>query len=205
MITCKVLGIHKNSWNIRLYVIKWLSLVFTNGPGDLGSDSKIVLDASLFNTQHYKVRNKGKENNPGKGVAPSPTPLCSSFWKVTFGSPLTTINLLDIYIYIYIYIYMSSWSIVACLNLKMHIHPHPYMHTYLQPHTNEILMAFCLYFVEFSIFVCIFVEFSIFVCILLNFQFLSVFCWIFNFCLYFVAFLIFNFLSIFLTAWRMLL
>ena len=37
--------------------------VFTNGPGDLGSipsqvipeTQKIVLDASLFNTQHYKV------------------------------------------------------------------------------------------------------------------------------------------------------
>ena len=42
--------------------------VFTNGPGDPGSISgrvipktqKMVLDGSLLNTQHYKVRIKGK-------------------------------------------------------------------------------------------------------------------------------------------------
>ena len=42
--------------------------VFANGPGDLGSisrsshtkDFKMVLDDSLLNTQHYKVRIKGK-------------------------------------------------------------------------------------------------------------------------------------------------
>ena len=42
--------------------------VFSNGPGDLGSipgrvipkTLKMVLDASLLNTQHYKVRIKGK-------------------------------------------------------------------------------------------------------------------------------------------------
>ena len=41
---------------------------FQNGPGDLGSipgrvipkTQKMVLDASLFNTQYYKVRIKGK-------------------------------------------------------------------------------------------------------------------------------------------------
>ena len=38
--------------------------VFAHGPGDLGpshtKDSKMVLDAILLNTQHYKVRIKGK-------------------------------------------------------------------------------------------------------------------------------------------------
>ena len=42
--------------------------VFANGPGDLGlipgrvipKTQKMVLDASLLNTQHYKVRIKGK-------------------------------------------------------------------------------------------------------------------------------------------------
>ena len=42
--------------------------VFTNGPGDLGSipgrlipkTQKMILDASLLNTQHYKVRIKSK-------------------------------------------------------------------------------------------------------------------------------------------------
>ena len=41
---------------------------FANGPGDLGSipgrvipkTQKMVLDATLLNTQHYKVRIKGK-------------------------------------------------------------------------------------------------------------------------------------------------
>ena len=42
--------------------------VFANVPGDLGSipgwvipkTKKIVLDATMLNTQHYKVRMKGK-------------------------------------------------------------------------------------------------------------------------------------------------
>ena len=59
--------------------------VFTNGPGDPGSipgrvipkTLKMVLDATLLNTQHYKVRVKW--NNPGIGVAPSPTPRHRSY------------------------------------------------------------------------------------------------------------------------------
>ena len=46
-----------------------MNRVFANGPGDLSSISdrvipktqKMVLDAALLNTQHYKVRIKGKE------------------------------------------------------------------------------------------------------------------------------------------------
>ena len=45
-----------------------MSRVFTNGPADWGSipgwvipkTQKMVLDAALLNTQHYKVRIKGK-------------------------------------------------------------------------------------------------------------------------------------------------
>ena len=63
--------------------------VFSNGPGDLGSipgqvipkTQKMVLDASLLNTQHYKVRIKGKVEPSREGVAPSPTPWCSSYRK----------------------------------------------------------------------------------------------------------------------------
>ena len=62
---------------------------FANGLGDLGSipglvipyTEKMALDASLLNTQHYKVRIKGKWSNPGKGVAPSPTPRYRDYWK----------------------------------------------------------------------------------------------------------------------------
>ena len=63
--------------------------VFSNGLGDLGSipgrvipkTQKMVLDASLLNTQHYKVRIKGKVEQSREGVAPSPTPWCSSYRK----------------------------------------------------------------------------------------------------------------------------
>ena len=63
--------------------------VFANGPGDLGSipgrvipkTQKMVLDASLLNTQHYKVRIKGKVKQSREGVAPSPTHWCSSYRK----------------------------------------------------------------------------------------------------------------------------
>ena len=63
--------------------------VFANGPGDLGliparvipKTQKMVLDASLLNTQHYKVRIKGKVEQSREGVEPSPTPWCSSYRK----------------------------------------------------------------------------------------------------------------------------
>ena len=63
--------------------------VFANRPGDLGSipgrvipkTQKMVLDAPLLNIQHYKVRIKGKVEQSRKGVAPSPTPWCSSYRK----------------------------------------------------------------------------------------------------------------------------
>ena len=64
-----------------------MSRVFANGPGDRGSipgrviskTQKMVLDAALFNTQHYKVRTKGKWSNSKNRVASSPTPRCSSY------------------------------------------------------------------------------------------------------------------------------
>ena len=63
--------------------------MFANGPGDLGSipgrvipkTQKMVRDASLLNTQHYKVRIKGKVEQSREGVAPSPTHWCSSYRK----------------------------------------------------------------------------------------------------------------------------
>ena len=71
--------------------------VFANGSGDLGSipgrvipkTQKMVLDASLLNTQHYKVRIKGRVEQSREGVAPSPTFWCSSYRK---GSLWVTLN-----------------------------------------------------------------------------------------------------------------
>ena len=44
------------------------------------SPLKMVLDISLLNTQQYKV-SRLKWSNPGKGVALSPMPRCSNYWK----------------------------------------------------------------------------------------------------------------------------
>ena len=58
--------------------------MFANRPGDRGSipsrvipkTHKIVLDASLLNTLHYKVWIKGKVEQPEEGVALFPTSRC---------------------------------------------------------------------------------------------------------------------------------
>ena len=63
--------------------------VFANGPRDLGSipgqvipkTQKMVLEATLLNTQQYMVRIKDKVEQSREGVAPSPTPQCSSYRK----------------------------------------------------------------------------------------------------------------------------
>ena len=92
--------------------------VFANGPGDLGSISgrvipntqKMVPDAILLNTQHYKVLSRVKWSNPGKGVAPSPTPRYSSYRKgslrvtLDYGRQLFLLIYECIWINMYIYI-----------------------------------------------------------------------------------------------------
>ena len=56
-------------WRRKMMIIKvWFLRAFANGPGDLGSipgrvilkTQKIVLDATLLNTQHYKGKDQGK-------------------------------------------------------------------------------------------------------------------------------------------------
>ena len=41
----------------------------------------MIIDASLLNTQHCKVRIKNKEEQSRDGVAPFPTLWCSNYWK----------------------------------------------------------------------------------------------------------------------------
>ena len=77
-----VVNIREGDRYCKLYVEEKLTIVLSSGPEDLGSipgrvlpkTLKIVLDTSFLNTQQYKVG-----SNPGKGVAPSPTPRCSSY------------------------------------------------------------------------------------------------------------------------------
>ena len=66
-----------------------MSRAFAKSPEDRGSIlgrvipkiQKMELDAALLNTQHYKVRIKGKVEQSGNGVTSSTTPRCGSYWK----------------------------------------------------------------------------------------------------------------------------
>ena len=65
----------------------------------------MALDNSLLNTQYYEVwiKANGGRGNQGKGVAPSPTLLCSSYWKESLGVALdNSRHFYNLYIYIYI-------------------------------------------------------------------------------------------------------
>ena len=109
---------------IYIYIYQAMGLmsrVFTNGPGDqdlipgrvIPKTQKMVLDAALLNTQHYKVRIKGKvEQSKERSSTPTHTYLgVVAIEKGAFGFPLTIVaNFTYIYIYIYIYIYVSSNS-----------------------------------------------------------------------------------------------
>ena len=58
-----------------------------HGPGDQDSipgrvipkTQKMVLDTALLNTQHYKVRIKGKVEQSREWSSALPTPQCSSY------------------------------------------------------------------------------------------------------------------------------
>ena len=74
--------------NRKTFIPGRVDRVFDNGPGDRSSipvrvlpkTLKMVLDTYLLNSITRYV-SRVKWSNPGKGVAPSPTPRCSSYWK----------------------------------------------------------------------------------------------------------------------------
>ena len=88
--------------------------LFVNGPVGRSSipgrvvpkTQKMVFDASLLNSQLFKVHIEGKWSYQVKGVASFFTLRCSCLWKTNFGSLLSTISKLFTTIYIYIY---SAW------------------------------------------------------------------------------------------------
>ena len=74
--------------------------VFANGPGDLGSipgrvipkTLKMELDTTLLNTQHYKVRFKGKVEQSWEWSSAPPLHLgVVAIEKGAFGSPSTMV------------------------------------------------------------------------------------------------------------------
>ena len=86
------------------YSIQYGTLVF-NPISSHSKDTKIIHDASLFNSQHYKVQNKDKRSNPGNWVALYPRPRTCTYWKGSLSVTLDYRHQVTIYIYIYIYIY----------------------------------------------------------------------------------------------------
>ena len=68
----------------------------------------MVLDAPLLNTQHYKVRIKGKVEQSWEGVAPSPKPWCSSYRK---GSLRVTLDYGRQLYFFYLLILPPSWLV----------------------------------------------------------------------------------------------
>ena len=77
-----------------------LCVSFANSPGDLGSipdrvipkTQKMVLDTSLLNTQHYKVRIKGKVEQSRERSSALPLHLgVVAIEKGAFGSPSTMV------------------------------------------------------------------------------------------------------------------
>ena len=80
----------------------------------------MILNTSLLSTQWYKVRIN--LSNPGKGVAPSHTPQCSSYWK---GSLLVAFDfdqqlyLLPITITAIVWFGLVLWHICHCKLLML--------------------------------------------------------------------------------------
>ena len=67
---------------------------------------KMILEATLLNTHHYKVRIEGKVEQSRLWSSTLPYTSVSSYWK---GSLRSTLYLVRQLIYIYIYIYIT-WS-----------------------------------------------------------------------------------------------
>ena len=94
LLFCCVLSAFTVNW-----LISQVGRVFANGPGDLDSipgrvipkTLKMVLDTSLLNTQHYKVRIEGKVEQSKERSSPSLLRGVVAIGKGAFWSPSTTV------------------------------------------------------------------------------------------------------------------
>ena len=65
-----------------IYIVECLGDLVSISGQAIPKTQKMVLDAALLNTQHYKGKveqSRVKWSNPGNGVVPFPTPRCSSY------------------------------------------------------------------------------------------------------------------------------
>ena len=117
---------HDDDDDLSLPDIGMMVTVFTNGPGDLGSIpvrvipkiQKMVLDASLLNTQHYKIWIKSKVEQSRERNSPpthTHTPWCCSYRKGAFWSLLTKVAN-----FTYIFIVMPFLLVTELNSLLQH-------------------------------------------------------------------------------------
>ena len=106
-----------------------------NSLGDWGSipywvipkTQKMVLHASLLNTQHYKIWIEGKWSNPEKRLVPSPTPQCNTYWKESLQVALDYSRLTSLLIIIqYKYTYINRYSPYKHSHIYIYIYTHTY-------------------------------------------------------------------------------
>ena len=79
----------QNFWSYFGSLIGLVGRVFANGPGDLGSIPGRIIPKTLkwylippcLTLSNIRYVSRVKWSNPGNGVAPSPKPRCSSYWK----------------------------------------------------------------------------------------------------------------------------
>ena len=66
----------------------------------ISKTQKMVLDTTLLNIQYFKVRNKGKGSNLGKGFAPFPILQCSSYCEESLWVALNNSRQLHFFTYV---------------------------------------------------------------------------------------------------------
>ena len=89
---------------IYIYIVECLPVVYLIPP--------------CLTLSNVRYVSRVKWSNPGKGVVPSPTPRCSSYWKESLLVALDYARQLYFtYIYIYIYIYIRDVLVFGLLNI----------------------------------------------------------------------------------------
>ena len=78
----------------------------------------MVLDASLFNTQNYKVRIRVKWRNPEKGVEPPLHLGVVVIEKGTFGLPSTTVANLTFYMSAHWFAEIYGTTILSTVHIE---------------------------------------------------------------------------------------
>ena len=120
--------------------------------GVIPKTQKLLLDASLLNSLHYKVRIKRKMKQSRERSSAPPTPQCSSYWKGAFGSPLTTVAN-----FTYISLSLSlSLSLVLLSVYDFHI----FFSLFILMFSSFFLFFSSFFFLRFSVFFgfCLFIK-----------------------------------------------